>query len=426
MPLLRASKRLRILRSSLKVKRQGAAKSAPASSAAAPAAQGEATAAGEAAAVAAPNPTGFSETELRNIALEAVRTGNYYAEDQEEVIAYIKQTYEELLVDAKFLKKYAAKLRKENDLIKKYTVEEILRKRPEADGYDVFVQAHEAIAMKAAAEAQEQRKEKHASIDPAKMGELQESLTMMVEAASGEGDPVGLDEMLEALDGCCEAGELGAAVYCGERIDKLYEDGMPDDILERVFQALKPFLRPSAASPFPRLTGPWTEAQFGERNHRKGLGKLLDKVAKLRQERKRAQGGEAAEKADRAAAGEKALASFCENLKPFLAADKEVLNCNRKAQLVAEMARVCRDKGVDVSNPVAWDVLRVLEESGQLEVDGRDVKLSLKAVKQTGSVLKVEKADVELMDALARERLQKRKQRQKARENTRQQKRQRT
>eukprot|EP00406_Dinophysis_acuminata_P077953 CAMPEP_0179259082 /NCGR_PEP_ID=MMETSP0797-20121207/25643_1 /TAXON_ID=47934 /ORGANISM="Dinophysis acuminata, Strain DAEP01" /LENGTH=151 /DNA_ID=CAMNT_0020967125 /DNA_START=69 /DNA_END=521 /DNA_ORIENTATION=- len=117
----------------------------------------------------------ISETVRRNVALEAVRVGNYYAEDPEEVFSYIKEQFDELLTNARWLSK-TAELREENGLSRRYTVEEILRKKHEEDGFDIFVDPDEAVLARDAAG---QRGEP-AELVPGRLGELQEGLAEMV------------------------------------------------------------------------------------------------------------------------------------------------------------------------------------------------------------------------------------------------------
>lgn len=353
------------------------------------------------------------ETVLRNVALEAVRVGNYYAEPEQqgEVLAYIGEQFNTLLADAKWMKKNAAKMKTSNGLTERYSVTQILAKRHEADGYDVFVQAREALFKKAAEDSAGKRES--VEVDPSVYGELQEGLAEAAAAAAGDADPVGADELVELLEGCAKAGEVAAAVYCGERLEAVHEDGMPDDILDRAFEALKPLLRPSAAAKQPRLTGPWQDA-----GSRKAFGRLLDRLGRLRKDREVTRGGDAAERAARSAKGEDVLNRLCGALAPRLAADAAAAACRRRGPLVAEITRVCSEGGLSVSTPVSWDIVRVLEERGELASDGRDVWLGAgEAAKEELPKLADFAGEVELLDGLARERLERRKRRQKAREH---------
>jgi len=369
----------------------------------------------------------LSETAHRNVAFEAVRIGNYYSEDQAEVLAYIAQMHSELLNDAKFLRKYAAKLNKENGLSTQYTVPEILAKKHEADGFDLFLPADEAIYVKETAERKAAGLDLgYEEPDPVVYGELQEGLTEAAYAAAGECAPLGPDELLFLLQHCCRAGEVGAAVWGAERLEAVHEDaGVPDEILNPMFEALKPLLRPRSCRNEPRLTGPWSEKSKGKTgppNPRRGLGLLLMRLAELRKTRELAKGGDASARADRSAQGEETLGRLCTALVPLLAQDSEAAACKRRGPLVPILARVCKDYGLEVSTPVAWDILRVLEQSGEVQpVDKRGVELKHKAAPATGEPpnpvgLKPFSAAVAELDALARDRLGRRRSRQKSRE----------
>lgn len=370
-------------------------------------------AAGSAAAELPGAARGLPETTLRNIALEAVRVGDYYAEPerQPEVIKYIHEQFEYLLNDAPWMKKYAAKMAEANGLTEKYTVAEILAKKHEADGYDIFVQPHEAIAKKAAEEAAASR-EPEKEVDPALYGELQEGLDTAAAAAEGEADPVGGDELIELLEGCAKVGEVAAAMYCAERLESVLDGGMPDDLVDRAFAALKPLLRPSAVASSPQLRGPWKED-----GARKRFCRFLDGLGRQRKERELARGGEAAEKAERHAQGEEVLGKLCAALMPLMVKDPQALACKRRGMLVVEIARLCRGAGLDASSAVVWDIVRVLEQRGDLVVSGRDVELRRDgAASGDPPSLQAFACDLPMLDFVARERLEKRAKRRKARE----------
>lgn len=358
---------------------------------------------------------------MRNLALEAVRVGNYWSENKQEVVDYIGQCFQELLVDAKFLRKNAAKLQADNGLASRYTLAEILQKRHEADGFDIFLPADEAIAANEMADKQEASL---ADMAAASIDEIQEGIDGLVAAASGEADPIGADEVIELLESSAKAGELGAAVYCGDRLDEMHAGGWPDELLDRAFGALKRFLRPSAAAVLPRLTGPWTEAQFVGfvPNQRKRMGRLVERLVKLRHERDLREGGAAAEQADAVAAGEKVLRRLCRCLLPLLAKDEEALACQRRGPLVAAVVRICRENSLEASTAVGYDVLRELEQSGHLYFKGRVVELRLDArmkksgaADQNGVTIRHLQPDLKLLHSLSKERLDRKRKRMQSR-----------
>ncbi|CAE8691201.1 unnamed protein product, partial [Polarella glacialis] len=80
----------------------------------------------------------------------------------------------------------------------------------------------------------------------------------------------------------------------------LHDAKLSPELVERVFEALKPLLRPSNAAATPRVAGPWQTApsgRFGAPNPRKALGKIFDRLSTTKREQAQALGGEAAQKA---------------------------------------------------------------------------------------------------------------------------------
>jgi len=370
--------------------------------------------------------SGLDERGLRNVALEAVRVGNYWSENQQEVVEYIAQNFQDLLADAKFMKKNKAKLQDENAFVQKYSLFAILEKRHEVDGFDVFVPADDAVAAKEAkAKAKQQESKRVEAVDAGKLDEAQDGINNLVAAAKGE---VGADEVIELVELAARAGELGAAVWCAEQLEEMHEDGLPDALLARAFEELKLFLRPSYASPLPRLKGPWQELQFGWMvpNMKKRLGKMVDRLSKLRRERELAKGGAAAQKADEEAAGNKVLGRLCRRLLPHLSKDQEALACRRRGPLVAAIVRVCGAHGLAVSTAVGYDVLKELEEGEHLHRKGREVSLTIdpEALKESGPLKQME-IDMKLLDRVSRDRLDRKRKRMQARQQARTAKRQR-
>eukprot|EP00929_Paragymnodinium_shiwhaense_P061002 TRINITY_DN30455_c0_g1_i1.p1 TRINITY_DN30455_c0_g1~~TRINITY_DN30455_c0_g1_i1.p1 ORF type:complete len:542 (+),score=173.38 TRINITY_DN30455_c0_g1_i1:59-1684(+) len=462
----------------------------------------------------------LSETARRNVALEAVRAGNYWAppEEQPAVLAYIKECHQGYLGDGKWLAKNLPKLSLDNGLTKRYTVAEILGKKHEADGYDVYfakadesvaahdtsaegpqadavsegtmlvakretrvfkavdgwkrirnlmlgerveaagppkivdgcgfkhcmvaikpegavelqymdiVNAEEEAAAAAASAAQEE-------VDTGRLAELQEGMDALAAAADGSGDPVETDELLELLEGCVQLGELGAAVYCGERLEGLCEGSVASgDILDRVFAALKTLLKPNSGRAKPALTGPWTKpppGRVGVPNPRKGLGQLVNRIAIARK-----QVAADAECATAAAGGEasgsdkqqETLDRFCRALSPLLSADEEAAGCKRRNAFAQVVARLCTTAGLSVSQGLAYLVVGQLEKLGALTSKGRDMALaaSKPAKKGAQKALAACSKDLELLEKMTQERMERKKKRLKARQAAKATKRRRT
>jgi len=457
---------------------------------------------------------GLSETALRNIALEAVRTGNYYAapEEQEEVLRYISELHRDLLVDQKWLKKNSTKLKKENGLTIRYTVAEILGKNHERDGYNVFLDPEEACAVARAADAEASKKapskeitagtmlvarknarifasttawqqvgtvsigqhveaadaprlvegfemvairpegavemrlmdavdqeinEEVADALPAeakqpgdelalgRLAELREGLVAAVAAEDSANDPIGVDELLELLEGCAAIGELGATVYCGERIEALHHDGsdvnLQNAVLDRMFQALKPLLRPGTSKPTPELHGPWSQpppGRVGTPNPRKRFGQLLNRVATARKEKESAEVGEEVRmERQQAAKTDQILQAMSATLAIFLAKDSGACACRRRGPLGEAVVRVCSSHGLTVSAALAFAIIGELETLGVVKSQGRELEYNKDvAVKSSSEGLSAFESDIGLLEELAKERLNRRRKRQQARD----------
>eukprot|EP00435_Cladocopium_sp_Y103_P000833 s1526_g1.t1 len=156
----------------------------------------------------------FSEVMRRNLALEAVRVGNYYAEDQEEVLRYIAEVHAGVKDDKEWIRKNWRKLQKENGLTRRYSVPEILQKKHEADGFDVFVDPDEAILMAERAQAEALTRPELTAADAE---EIQEGLDSVV--ASANAAPLSVEEIFELLERCVSGGEVAAAVYLAETLE---------------------------------------------------------------------------------------------------------------------------------------------------------------------------------------------------------------
>jgi len=362
------------------------------------------------------------ETVLRNVALEAVRLGNYYAEDQDEVLRYIAEVHAGLLEDTRWLAK-RPKMKLENGLTRLYSVEEILAKKHEADGFNVFVDPDEAVAAKEAEALKASNPGGPADLEPGVLAEMQEGITSVVAAAEGSGTPIDDDEIVELLEGCAKAGEVGAAVFCGERLEAIHGT-LPEPLLARAFAALKPLLRPSAARARPQLEGPWARSQSGRAgapNVRRQLGQLLMRFAQARKQLEVAEGGATAERAARIAEAEAVLSRLCAALLPALAADPEAGACARRGRLAQLVARLCQERGLEVSAALALQVTQELERSGAVVSRGRTLELVNTAAGSAAGHppsggLGIEAKDLELLEELAKERLDRRKRRQKARD----------
>eukprot|EP00439_Symbiodinium_sp_Y106_P056538 s3163_g7.t3 len=166
------------------------------------------------------SPDDLPETMQRNIALEAVRVGNFYAEDQQEVIRYIAEVHADLLADTQWLRKNRGKLRAENGLTRRYSVPEILCKKHEVDGFDIFADPDEAVLLAERA-AKDGEKTSRPELPLEEAQQIQEGLDEVVASAAGTGGPVGSDEVLELLGRAVAGGEVAAAVYLSERIEPL-------------------------------------------------------------------------------------------------------------------------------------------------------------------------------------------------------------
>ncbi|CAJ1336813.1 unnamed protein product [Effrenium voratum] len=359
----------------------------------------------------------WPETMCRNIALEAVRVGNYYAEDQDEVLAYIAQVHAELLADSEWLRKTGKKLRRENGLTRRYTVQEILKKKHEADGFDVFVDPDEAILMAKRAAKETSGESLAPELTDADAAEIQEGLDLVVTAAGCS--TVGVDEVMELLGRAVVGGEVGAAVYLAEHLEALHEGAPPRELAEKMFQALKPLLRPSASCHKPKLAGPWQKAppgRFGALNPRKGLGRLLERLAALRKPKDEEAEAKQAEVHE-------AMQRLCQALQPAMAASA---GCRRRAQFAEVITGECQKSGLAVSNSLAQALLQHMENENLLQVKGREVTLAMRRDEGKALSLKSLATDLPLLEAFAKKRLDRRRQRRQARETAKQRRKQKT
>lgn len=367
--------------------------------------------------------------------MEAVRTGNYWAEphEQDAVLSYIAELHVGLLADQKWLAKNYNKLKAENGLSKRYSVDEILAKKHEADGFDVFVDPDEAVA--AAEAAAKGPRPGPAELAPGTLGELQDGLLEIAASREGDGAAVSAEEVADLLEGCARAGETAAAVLCGEHLHELHGDDLPEPLVDRAFDALKPLLRRSARQAEPRLQGPWSQSQQQGTASSKALnsklGRLLDRLARARRQRAIASGGPAAERAERAVEGRRLLGQLCVGLAPLLGADAEARACRRRGPLVAAVTRLCGERGLRVSYALSWSILQELERIGLVHARGREVELTAPAAsagagaESKDTELGALAAKVGLLEELSREQLERKKKRQKSREQGRDAKRRR-
>ncbi|CAK9066732.1 unnamed protein product [Durusdinium trenchii] len=314
----------------------------------------------------------------------AVRVGNYYAEDQEEVLRYIAEVHAGLLADHEWLRKNARKLRQENGLTRRYSVPEILAKQHEADGFDVFVDPEEALLMaERAAKDSEWSRVTRPELSTAEAEEIQEGIGFVIATAAG-GSPIGVEEVLELLDRSVAGGEIGAAVYLAEHLEARHDGQPPRPLVERLFQVLKALLRPSAATVRPKLEGPWQKAppgRFGALNPRKSLGRLLERLAPLRREEK-----------DLAKEGTaevfQAMERLSQSLLPALQRMADGSRGQRRGQMASLVTRVSQENGLSISSALAQALLQQMETQGLLQMKGRDVMLSntVKALEAVGVV----------------------------------------
>lgn len=360
----------------------------------------------------------FSEVMRRNIALEAVRVGNYYAEDQEEVLRYIAEVHIGVKGDNDWIRKNWRKLQKENGLTRRYSVPEILQKKHEADGFDVFVDPDEAILMAERAQAEALTRPELTAADAE---EIQEGLDSVL--ASANAAPLSVEEIFELLERCVSGGEVAAAVYLAETLEARHEASPPKELVERIFQGMKTLLRPSAHAAAPKLAGPWLKApagRYGTLNPRKALGRLFERLAPLRRDPQDA--------AARMAEVNEALERLSHSLLPVLLSHEQACRCRRRGPLAALIASVASEQGLKVSPALAQAIFQHMESEGLLEVKGRDVTLlsdqSVKAKVVSTSPLQSLYTDLPMLEAHAKKRLERRKQRQQARQATKRRKKQ--
>ena len=354
----------------------------------------------------------FSEVMRKNIALEAVRVGNYYSEDQEEVLRYIAEVHAGLLANSEWLRKSSKKLKKENGLSRRYSVAEILDKKHEADGFDVFVDPDEALFM---AERAAKEEDHRPELSLADASEIQEGLDAVVTSAGGAA-PLSLEEIFELLERSVAGGEVAAAVYLAENLEARHEGQPPCQLVERMFQVLKRLLRPSAHAASPKLVGPWQVAprgRYGALNPRKALGRLFERLAPL----KRSQDQDAVA---RLAEVHQAMERLCHSLVPALVSDERAAKCRRRGTMASLITTVSQENGLAVSPALAQAICQHMENEGILEVRGRDVVLdqSVKAAKaaEVKGSLQGLYTELPMLEAHAKKRLDRRKQRQQARE----------
>ncbi|OLP91854.1 Cytochrome c6 [Symbiodinium microadriaticum] len=199
-----------------------------------------------------------------------------------------------------------------------------------------------------------------------------------------------------------------------------FHDGrLSQELADKLFQILKPLLRPTAAAVTPRLAGPWLKSpsgRFGAANPRKGLGRLLDRLAVARKD---------AQTEAKVAEASEVMQRFCSALLPLLRASEEVARCRRRGRLASLVAEVCEQSGLQISPALSQAALQHFEGAGLLQSRGRDV--SLQAAEGEADVpLKSLYTDVPFLEAVAKKRMDRRRQRQQAREAAKRRKRQRT
>eukprot|EP00435_Cladocopium_sp_Y103_P044401 s721_g12.t1 len=194
-------------------------------------------------------------------------------------------------------------------------------------------------------------------------------------------------------------------------------------LVERIFQAMKSLLRPSAHAAAPRLAGPWLKApagRYGTLNPRKALGRLFERLAPLRRDPQD-------DAAARMAEVTEALGRLSHSLLPVLVSDERARRCRRRGPLAALIARVASDAGLQVSPALAQAIFQHMENEGLLEVKGRDVTLQSDqsvSAKVERSQMQSLHTDLPMLEAHAKKRLERRKQRQQARQATKRRKKQ--
>lgn len=135
------------------------------------------------------------------------------------------------------------------------------------------------------------------------------------------------------------------------------------------------------------------------------------------------------------AAKERTLRRLCHVLVPLLAADPKASAAKRRGQLSEAVRRVCEDNRLKVSSALAWVIVSELENLGAVSSYGRELAFDAAGLLHTSgdaapardscSSLQKLTSELEALEALAQERLDRRKKRQKAREQGRMSKRRR-
>lgn len=169
------------------------------------------------------------------------------------------------------------------------------------------------------------------------MAALRESL----EGIESLEDPADAHEILHLTERCSSVGELGAAVYCGTRLELIMEKvespKLRGELLDRAFDGLKALLRPGVRNKTCELEGPWSKApsgRAGKPNHHKSLGQLLQRLQNTRKEQKLVEGGEAAKKEHQhAVAQETTFENACAALASFLSEDAKIGEIKRRGAL---------------------------------------------------------------------------------------------
>lgn len=362
------------------------------------------------------------DTVHRNLALEAVRLGNYFAEDQAEVLAYIREQYNDLLADKKRQEQEKEMLSRPNALTRLYTVDELLSKRHEEDGYDIWADPDEipeadgtstAVGSAVSQNTLDQGNHEVNSILPdSKQPQSCDSvsgvadqlvrLQTRIDAAAPSSSCPRAEELVDLLELCANAREAAAAVFCYERLESYYsaEDRHskgqagrqmpPLATMERCFNALKVLLRPNPAGFQEQLKGPWLgpRKRYGVHNSRKALGRCMTRIAQQRRDAQIAiQLAKGEESAVQTKLVQDIFARLAAGVVQHLETDTATIQCNRRGQLSDRISEACRGAGLQVSGSVAREVVKILVQAGAISSKGRHFKWCAEQAAQAGAAL---------------------------------------
>jgi len=303
---------------------------------------------------------------LRNVAVEAVRLGEYFSENQSEVLRYIADCHAELLADTKKLTKYKKKWSRPNALTRRYNVQQLLSKAHQRDGYDVFANPEKVrldFSQRAAEVCVNVPTELQTDID-----ELDTNLFR------GEDDEL----VLGLVERCATAGEIGAACYCFERLESMYTDSevcqvglctLPVDTVHRSFTALKSLLRPGRKE----LLQVPSKGSGPVRKPRKSLARCLERLSAYRRH------FEDPDTTNSKSHGA-ALSKLAMSLAPHLARSSSAAECHRRGLLADIICKLFVAFDMHISRMLAHELVLTLVEVGVVHQRGRHIAVVTSSV----------------------------------------------